>query len=55
MERDIDLTKKVQDYCYKIGANIVGFGDPIHFNKFSKYYRPEQFLKGSNTVIILGV
>ena len=55
MERDIDLTKKVQDYCYKIGANIVGFGDPIHFNKFSKYYRPEQFLKGSNTVIILGL
>ena len=55
MERDIDLTKKVQDYCYKIGANIVGFADPIHFNKFSKDHQPEQFLKGSKTVVILGL
>lgn len=55
MERDNDLTKKVETYSLKIGANFVGFADPIHFNKFSKDHQPEQFLKGSKTVIILGL
>lgn len=55
MERDIELTKKVEKYCLKIGANLVGFADPIHFKRFSKYHQPEQFLKGSKTVIILGL
>jgi len=55
MDRDINLTKKVRKYCKKIGADFVGFADPKYFDRFPKTNQPDSYLKGSKTVIILGI
>ena len=34
MERDQALTKEVERYCKKIGADVVGLADPDLFNRF---------------------
>ena len=55
MERDENLTKKVNKFSKKIGVDIIGFADPKEFYRFQKYNRPESYLKESKTVIILGI
>jgi len=55
MERDLKLTEKIRKYCLKIGADVIGFADVKHFNKFQKYNQPENYLKNSKTVVILGL
>ena len=55
MERDLKLTEKIRKYCCKIGADIIGFADVKHFNKFQTYNQPENYLKNSKTVIVLGL
>ncbi|MHA1467314.1 MAG: 4Fe-4S binding protein [Promethearchaeota archaeon] len=49
-----ELTDELNTHCVKIGIDIVGFGDSIHFNKFNKVNRPESYLKNSKSVIVIG-
>jgi len=49
-----ELTDELITYCDKIGIDLIGFGDPIHFNKFNKEYTPESYRKNSKSVIIVG-
>ena len=49
-----ELTDELKAYCVKIGIDIVGFGDSIHFNKFNKENRPESYLKNAKSVIVIG-
>jgi epoxyqueuosine reductase len=49
-----ELTDELLAYCDKIGVDIVGFGNPIHFNKFEKDHTPESFMKNVKTVIVIG-
>lgn len=48
------LTDEIIAFCDKISIDLVGFGDPKHFNRFTKENRPESYLKNSKTVIIIG-
>ena len=49
-----ELTDGLNAHCDKIGIDIVGFGDSIHFNKFNKENRPESYLKNAKSVIVIG-
>jgi len=49
-----ELTDGLTAHCDKIGIDIVGFGDSIHFNKFNKENRPESYLKNAKSVIVIG-
>ena len=49
-----ELTDGLNAHCDKIGIDIVGFGDLIHFNKFNKENRPESYLKNAKSVIVIG-
>lgn len=55
MEKDKELTKEIIKYSKKIGFDIIGFADPKYYDKFQKKNRPEKFLKGAQTVIIVGI
>jgi len=54
MERNKRLTEKVKEYCRKVGIDIVGFADTKHYNRFPEENQPQNYLKESQTVIILG-
>lgn len=54
MERNKRLTEKVKKFCRKVGIDIVGFADTKLFDRFPENNRPQNYLKGSQTVIILG-
>lgn len=54
MVSNVELTDELIAFCDKIGIDIVGFGDPIHFKIFDKEYTPESYLKNSKSVIIVG-
>ena len=49
MERDVNLTKKVEKFCDKIGIDIVGFANPVFFNRFPKLNQPENYLNNTKT------
>ena len=49
-----ELTDGLNAHCDKIGIDIVGFGDSIHFNKFNKENTPESYLKNAKSVIVIG-
>lgn len=55
MERAIALTKKLKKFCFKIGVDLIGFANPGFFDRFPKYNQPENYLKDTKTVIILGL
>ncbi|TFG03512.1 MAG: epoxyqueuosine reductase [Promethearchaeota archaeon] len=55
MERDADLTKKIRRKCKKFGADIIGIADPKYFDRYPKKNQPENFLKDSRSVVILGL
>jgi epoxyqueuosine reductase len=55
MDRDINLTRKVEKFCKKIRIDTVGFVDPIFFERFPKFNQPESYLKGTTTAIIVGI
>lgn len=50
-----ELTDELIAYCDKLGIDFIGFGDPIHFNKFNKENRPESYLENVKTVIVIGM
>ncbi|MHA2035678.1 MAG: hypothetical protein ACW98X_04550 [Promethearchaeota archaeon] len=54
MQRDQKLTVEIENYCQKIGVNIVGFADPIYFDRFPEENRPQAFLNDVKTVVIIG-
>ncbi len=54
METIKELTDELISHCDKLGIDIVGFGDTIHFNRFNKKNRPESYLKKSKSVIVIG-
>ena len=54
MERDQQLTTDVRNYCDKIGVDVVGFADPLLFERYSEENRPHAFLKDLKTVIVIG-
>lgn len=54
MERDQSLTNQVRDYCENIGVDVVGFADPLLFERYPDENRPTKFIKDSRTVIIIG-
>ncbi|MHA2289264.1 MAG: hypothetical protein ACXABG_10820, partial [Promethearchaeota archaeon] len=49
-----ELTDELVAFCKKIGVDFIGFGNPIHFNKFESEYTPESYLKDSKSVLIVG-
>ena len=53
-ERDQQLTTDVRNYCEKIGVDMVGFADPLLFERYSEENRPHAFLKNPKTVIVIG-
>ena len=55
MEQISGLTKKVKEFCERIGVDIVGFAAPHLYKRFPEYNRPEFYLKESKTVIIIGL
>lgn len=55
MDRDKELTENLIKYSEKIGIDIIGFADPKYYDKFKKKNRPEKFLEGAQTVIIVGI
>ncbi|MHA1104810.1 MAG: hypothetical protein ACTSPN_03715 [Promethearchaeota archaeon] len=54
MEKDEKLTTSIKKYCKKLGVDVVGFADPKFFDRFSEYNRPQAYLKGCKTVIVVG-
>ncbi len=54
MKRDQQLTTDVINYCEKIGVDVVGFADPLLFERYSEENRPHAFLKNPETVIVIG-
>ena len=55
MERDKVLTEEIVDFSKKIGIDVIGFGDPIHFERFPKINRPNNYHENARTVIIIGL
>jgi epoxyqueuosine reductase QueG len=58
MSAENELTSQVKEKSKKLGLDIVGFADPVHFQKYKDYAkrnRPEHFLKSVQTVIIVGI
>ena len=37
-----ELTDELNTHCVKIGIDIVGFGDSIHFNKFNAQFQKKK-------------
>jgi epoxyqueuosine reductase QueG len=54
MERDLHLTKEIEEYCKEIGVHVVGFADPSLFDRFPEANRPQTFLHDVKTVILIG-
>lgn len=54
MERDQKITEEVEIYCKKIGIDVIGFADPIYFDRFPEENRPQAYLNDAKTVIIIG-
>jgi epoxyqueuosine reductase QueG len=55
MSGDKQLTENILKYSKKIGIDIIGFADPKLYNKFKNKNRPDKFLEGAQTVIIVGI
>jgi epoxyqueuosine reductase QueG len=55
MKRDETLTNDLKDFCKKIGINLVGFAEPLHFDRYPELNRPSHYLKNAKTVIIIGI
>jgi epoxyqueuosine reductase QueG len=55
MERNVDFTNKTIEFSKNIGIDVIGFADPKLYDRFSEKNRPEYYLKGSETVIIIGI
>jgi len=55
MERNHDLTYRVEKYAKKIGIDIIGFASPELFTRYLKKHRPDTYLKEAKTVIIIGL
>ena len=55
MDRDKELTEDIIKYSKKIGIDIIGFADPKYYDKFKNKNRPDKFLEGTQTVIIVGI
>jgi epoxyqueuosine reductase QueG len=54
MERDQQITKDIKDYCSKIGVDVVGFADPLLFERYPENNRPHTFIDDPKTVIVIG-
>lgn len=54
MERYQKVTEEVENYCKKIGVDVVGFADAKHFDRFDEENKPQSYLINAKTVIILG-
>ncbi|MHA1730206.1 MAG: hypothetical protein ACTSWY_15965 [Promethearchaeota archaeon] len=55
MERDNNLTDELTSYLKEKGFKIFGFADPKYYeDRFAEEHRPEAFLNGAQTVIIIG-
>jgi epoxyqueuosine reductase QueG len=54
MKRDLQLTRQVEEYCNKIGIDVVGFADPLLFEHYPEKNRPETFIDDPKTVMIIG-
>jgi ferredoxin len=52
---DPELTRKVEQTCKTAGADIFGCADPATFRQFSKDNRPEKFLTGIQTIVVVGI
>lgn len=55
MERDRKLTEDVINLSNRIGIDIVGFADPELYSRYKEEHRPNNYLKNSQTVIIIGI
>jgi len=55
MLRNENLTQKLTSFCKKINIDIIGFADPIYFDKYYHDNRLEAFLENSNTIIVIGL
>lgn len=55
MKRNTVLTGKVNHFANKAGIDIIGFADPDAFHRFPHNNRPENYLAGARTVIIIGL
>ncbi|MDY6965615.1 MAG: hypothetical protein SVM80_06545 [Halobacteriota archaeon] len=55
MNEDSKLTEKIKKYSKKIGIDVVGFCDPMLYGERVKGARPESFLEGAKTIIVIGL
>ncbi|MCK4797782.1 MAG: epoxyqueuosine reductase [Spirochaetes bacterium] len=54
MKRDTILTDELLEFCGEINVDLVGFADPNYFNRYPQQFRPETYLTGVQTVVIVG-
>jgi epoxyqueuosine reductase QueG len=52
---DPALTQKLEQTCKTAGADIFGCADPATLRQFSKDNRPEKFLAGIQTIVVVGI
>jgi epoxyqueuosine reductase QueG len=55
MKRNTELTEDLEAYKEEIGLDLIGFADPAHFNRYSKFQQPSSYLSEVKTVILLGM
>ena len=55
MDQKQELTEKIIEYSRKVGIDVIGFADPMLFNRFPEENQPITFLKGTKSVIIVGI
>ncbi|MFX0076603.1 MAG: hypothetical protein ACFE96_14265 [Candidatus Hermodarchaeota archaeon] len=55
MERDQKLTEEIISLSARIGVDIIGFADPKLYSRYIEECRPVNYLKNSQTVIIIGI
>ena len=55
MERDQKLTEDIIKLSSRIGIDIIGFADPELYIRYKEEHRPNNYLKNSQTVIIIGI
>jgi epoxyqueuosine reductase QueG len=55
MERDRKLTEEIIKLSSRIGIDIIGFADSKWYIRYKEENRPNNYLKNSQTVIIIGI
>lgn len=50
-----DLSKKVRELADESGADLIGIASAASFNEAPEKHRPEDFLKGAKSVIVIGM